>query len=79
MEASTGFFVWNEAQQNYVQTNPTVTATSVDQTLQLSKINEEAIPILLQAIWCRRKGAVNINIGISKEQDAQIAQQLNVW
>jgi len=79
MKETKGYFVWSEVQQNYVQTDSTMIKQFPLQKLQLSKINEDAIPILLQAIWCRRKGVVNGNIGICKEQDRQIAQQLKVW
>lgn len=74
-----GYFIWQSKEENYFQASNYLTLYDPPQSLQLSQINKEARPILLQAIWCKRNGFVNTDIGQSEQQDRKIAGELGVW
>lgn len=74
-----GYFVWSREEENYIKTTETLKVITPMQKIKLSELQSESIPIILQAVWCKRKGHVNHRIGTTPEQDKKIAQELDIW
>lgn len=74
-----GYFIWLEPQQAYVKATKNLEIIQPLEKLRLSEINTEAVPTILQLIWCKQTGWMNHQIGKHREQDKQIAKELGIW
>ncbi|MCF1656964.1 hypothetical protein LQF57_05020 [Tetragenococcus koreensis] len=74
-----GYFLWREKEESYFQATDNCELYIPLRPIQLSQVDRETLPILLQTIWCKRNGYVNENIGVTYKQDRKIAEALNVW
>ncbi|EKD8217461.1 hypothetical protein ACHB4O_002423 [Listeria innocua] len=78
-QENTGYFIWSEQEKTYLSTDQTLIINENSGKIRLSEVHSDSIPNILQAIWCRRNGSVNHEIGITKQRDEVIAKKLEVW
>lgn len=78
-QTNTGYLIWSEERESYLVTTTCKYPFEFLREISLSEIHVNSVPLILQAIWCKRKGYVNHRIGITKEEDQKIARELNVW
>lgn len=74
-----GYFIWSEQENSYLSTDETLAINNYSKKIRLSEVQSSSIPNILQAIWCRKKGYVNHEIGVTEQHDKEIAEKLDVW